>query len=849
MTSKWFHRLAALLGVGLFALAAGVLWREASHLRLHDIVAEIRRIPTGQVLLAAVLTAGSYLVMTGYDVLALRSIGRRLAFAKTALASLVGYAFSNNIGFAMIAGASVRYRIYSAWGLSTVEITQVVIFCTASLWLGFSAVSGAVLLLEPMVLPASFPSVLPPARVVGLILSAAAAGYLVLVAARRHPVRVGGWLLRLPPLRLAAGQLAIASIDWCLAASVLYALLPRLSRPGFWVFVGMFMLAQLGALISQVPGGLGVFESLIVVTAAGRVPADRLLGALVIYRGLYYLLPLMLATGALGAQELLRRRSWLKRATALAADTFPALLIPLLTLAVFVSGAVLLFSGALPALPERLHWIDRLPLPVVEVSHFAGSLAGLGLLLLARGLQRRLDAAYLLTLGLLVFGILASLLKGLDYEEAVILSLVLSVLLPFRRYFFRHASLFSERFSAGWIAAIAVVVATSIWLGLFAYRHLEYSNQLWWAFSLHGHAPRFLRATVGALGLALFFSGARLLRAAPPAETAKGTWPDAVPAIVARSPNASANLALTGDKRFLMSEPADAFIMYGVAGRTHASMGDPVGPEERWPELLWQFRQMADRYANRAVFYEVGHETLHHYLGMNMTLLKLGEEARVSLPDFSLEGGAKKDLRYVHRKLEKEGCRFEIVPPEGVPEILEDLAAVSDAWLAEKTTREKGFSLGFFNSAYLKRFPVGVVRLSGRITAFANIWQSGGNEEVTVDLMRYLPESPGGVMEFCFVEMMRWGRDRGYRWFNLGMAPLAGMASGDDAPLWDRIGMLAARFGEHFYNFEGLRHYKDKFDPVWRPKYLAAPGGLFLPHTLADIGALTSGGLRGILFK
>jgi phosphatidylglycerol lysyltransferase len=847
MFSKWIHRLAALFGVGLFAIAAWVLWREVSRLRIDTVLTQIHQIPGSRVLLAAGLTAGSYLMMTGYDVLALRYIGRRLAFAKTALASLVGYAFSNNIGFAMIAGASVRYRIYSAWGLSAVEITRVVLFCTASLWLGFSAICGVILITEPMLLPASFSAVLPSPRLLGLLLAAAAAGYLTFTAIRRNPIRIAGWDLPLPSLKLAAGQLAIASFDWLMAASVLYALLPRLSKPGFSVFVGMFMLAQLGALISQVPGGLGVFESLIVVIAAGRVPTDRLLGALVVYRGLYYFLPLMLATGALGAQELLRRRDWLTKATGLAAEVFPVLLIPLLTLAVFFSGAVLLFSGALPALPDRLQWLRSLPLPVLEISHFTGSLAGMGLLILARGLQRRLDAAYLFTVGLLGVGILASLLKGLDYEEALILSLVLMALLPFRHSFFRRASLFSERFSAGWVAAIAVVVITSIWLGLFAFHHVEYSDQLWWAFSFQGHAPRFMRATVGILGFAFLAAGAWLLRPATPPDPADGGLPAAVSDIVAHSQRTSASLALTGDKRFLISEPRDAFIMYGVAGQSHVAMGDPVGPEARWPELIWQFRQMADRYGNRAVFYEVGHETLHYYLDINMTLLKLGEEARVPLADFSLEGGARKDLRYVHRKMEKKGCRFSVVPAVELPDILDELRAVSDAWLAEKNTREKGFSLGFFDPAYLARFPAAVVRVSGRIAAFANLWQAADNEEVTVDLMRYRPGSPSGVMDFLFVETMLWSRGAGYRWFNLGMAPLSGMDSGDYAPLWHRIGSLAARFGEHFYNFEGLRRYKEKFDPVWRPLYLASPGGLSLPRILADIGALTSGGLKGLI--
>jgi phosphatidylglycerol lysyltransferase len=355
---------------------------------------------------------------------------------------------------------------------------------------------------------------------------------------------------------------------------------------------------------------------------------------------------------------------------------------------------------------------------------------------------------------------------------------------------------------------------------------------------------------VGAFALVLGFGLARLLRPAPYRNVKNADiLPEAVPTIVANSPAAAANLALLGDKQFLINTERQAFIMYGVSGATWVAMGDPVGPPVQWSELLWQFRQTADRYADRAVFYEVGHAHLHLYLDMGLSLLKLGEEARVPLTDFTLEGSGRKDLRYIHRKLAKQGCVFDIIAKENVTTQLDVLKSISDTWLKEKNTREKGFSLGFFESTYVGRFPTAVVRVQDRIVAFANIWDSADREELTVDLMRYLPDAPNSVMDYLFIELMLWGSAQGYRWFNLGMAPLSGMETHELAPLWHRIGNLVVRFGDHFYNFQGLRAYKDKFDPVWQPKYLAAPGGLSLPRSLADIGALISGGLKGILFK
>jgi phosphatidylglycerol lysyltransferase len=175
-----------------------------------------------------------------------------------------------------------------------------------------------------------------------------------------------------------------------------------------------------------------------------------------------------------------------------------------------------------------------------------------------------------------------------------------------------------------------------------------------------------------------------------------------------------------------------------------------------------------------------------------------------------------------------------------VPQILKELRDVSNAWLADKQMPEKGFSLGFFNEDYLKCFHCAVVRHEGEIIAFANVWEGAGREELSVDLMRYRPGSPAGVMEYLFVELMLWGEAEGFRWFNLGMAPLSGIEDRPTAPLWNRAAGMMFQHGEHFYGFQGLREYKEKFDPQWSPKYLACPGGWTLPRILADVTALIS---------
>ncbi len=547
----------------------------------------------------------------------------------------------------------------------------------------------------------------------------------------------------------------------------------------------------------------------------------------------------------------MERKEETKHFPALLGRWIPNLIPQILAFASFVGGAILLFSGAVASETGRLAWLkDAIPLPVIEISHFLGSVTGMLLLLLGRGLQRRLNAAYFLTAILLGGGILFSLLKGFDYEEAIFLSIMLLALLPFRNYFYRRASLTEESFTPAWTASIMIVIIATWGTGLFFYKHVEYSNDLWWRFAFFENAPRFLRAMVGIVGVSLFFALSMLLKPArikPKLPQIKEMGE--ARAIARESKRCSSFLALLGDKALLFSQTKRSFIMYGVYGRSWVVLGDPVGPREEWGELIWKFYELCDIYDGWPVFWEIPGESLHFYLDLGLTLLKIGEEGKVPLGDFSLEGSSRSELRQLSRYAEKEGCVFEIIPPESVPAFLPEFKKISDDWLTRKHTKEKSFSLASFKEDYLKEFSFAVVKKEGRVIAFGNLWFAGDREEFSLDLMRYSSEAPRNVMDYLFVQSMLWESKEGYRWFNLGMAPLAGLKNRQIAPLWNRIGSFIFRYGEHFYNFQGVRLFKDKFQPAWEPKYLASPGGLALPQIFADIAALSSGGLRGIFGK
>jgi phosphatidylglycerol lysyltransferase len=833
--NKVLHKIGPILVVAIFIGAAWFLYRELRHYRYQDIRRAITAIPSWRLYASMGLTIVNYVVLIGYDYLAVRAIRHPLPLGKISLASFTGFVTSYNFG-ALLGGTSVRYRLYSAWGLSAVEILQLVITMGITFWVGAFALASAVFIARPFPVPEELHLPFTTVHPLGFVLLAISLGYVALTALHKKTFHFRDRQFPLPGPGMTLLQLAVAAVDLCIAAGCLYVLVAHELGVGYWEFLGMYLLAAVAVIITHVPGGLGVFE-LVILKLAVPESAPAMIAALLVFRMIYYLLPLLAAVLLLAGHEITLQRAAAERVWVVIERWSEPIVGSLLAWATLIAGMIMLISGATPILRTRRETLgDAVPLSLIEVSHFVGSVAGALLLLLSRGLQRRLDSAWWMAIGVLVIGAVTAVLKGLDYEVAVILATITVSLFICRHRFYRKGSLLHEPFTPGWIAAVLLAMIASICVGLFVFKHVDYSTDVWWQFALRGDAPRFLRASVGAAVILLLFAVWRLLTPPRriPVERLAGNV-ELAAKVVRQSPRTDAHLALLGDKSFLFNEEGTAFVMYAKQGRSWIAMGDPVGPASEQAELVWGFRELVDQYDGWPVFYQVEERCLPVYLDQGLTLLKLGEEARVPLPDFSLEGAERKPLRQAYHHGEREQLEFAVINQQQVRELLPELRRISDAWLVEKKTQEKGFSLGFFDELYLSRLSAAIVRRAGGIVAFANLWQGADREELSVDLMRYMPGAPAGVMEFLFIELMLWGRQQGYAWFNLGMAPLSGVDDRPLAPLWNRAVHLAYQFGDRFYSFEGLRKYKEKYHPVWRPKYLASPGGIALPNILRDL--------------
>lgn len=289
------HRFVRpLIGIGIFALAAWALYASLRDNSLRDIGAAMRALPPLSLAQSVLLTVLSYLILTLYDQLGFRAIAHRLPWRRIALASFIGNVFGNSGANATLTGAAVRYWIYTSFGVPAFDVARVVVFCNVGFWLGYFTLGAAIFWYDPLPAPALLATVLPGTRPLGVLLTAVLAGYLVLVALRR-PLRFRRWHFALPTPGMTGAQIAVAVCDLLVMASTLWVLLPATPELSFLHFVQVFLLALVAGGVSQVPGGLGVFEGVFLLLLPGAGASSHAAAALLAFRAIYYLAPLGVA--------------------------------------------------------------------------------------------------------------------------------------------------------------------------------------------------------------------------------------------------------------------------------------------------------------------------------------------------------------------------------------------------------------------------------------------------------------------------------------------------------------------------------------------------------------------------
>jgi phosphatidylglycerol lysyltransferase len=525
-------------------------------------------------------------------------------------------------------------------------------------------------------------------------------------------------------------------------------------------------------------------------------------------------------------------------------------IVALVAAVTLASGAVNLYSLMGRAPSHKVAIVLRLlPLEFVHLSRFATLLVGFALVIasvnLWKGKKRAWQAVVLLTLVSLVF----HLMKGLDYEEATVSLTLLILLVATRKSFTVRSSIPDLRWS---LARLGLALAAALAYGSAGFWFLDpgdfginfhigaaiHQTVLFLTFQGDPaivphtrHARWFLQSlsvmTCATVGYSLFelFRPVIYRYATLPHERALAE------AIVRKHGRAALDyFKCWHDKSYFFSETGRSFLAYKVGGRHAMALGDPVGPEEEIEEIVRGFEEECKENDWRVAFYQTLPYFLPVYRKLGFRKLKIGDDAIVDLTEFSLEGKRSKKLRTTLNQMEKQGVRLVKHEPPVAEETIAEARAVSDSWLGIPGRRERTFTLGLFEERYVQRTPLyAAVDAAGRMLAFVNEIPSPKAGEATLDLMRHRQDAPPGVMDYVFTKVLLDRKERGFRQFNFGMAPMSGFQEREESTIEERAVHNFMQRLNFLFNYQGLRYYKAKFATRWEPRYLVYRNVLTLP--------------------
>jgi uncharacterized membrane protein YbhN (UPF0104 family) len=628
------RHLPALIGVALFCGAIYVVQKEFRNLRLADIEAALAAIPRRALAIGFLWTVLSYGILTFYDRLGTIYAGHKVSYGKVAFASFCAYALSHNLGFAAVSGAAVRYRLYAHWGLTPLQIAKTVAFCSLTFGLGGMVLGGFVLFIEPTTVPFFGERVPAPVMyAIGAALWGIVAGYVTL-SRLLGSFTLFGYAVELPGWRMAIMQVLLASVDVAVTASIFYSLLPPTEGLTWLRFLGVYLASYTAGLAANLPGGLGVFDTAMLLGLSPWLDAPRIVGAIVVFRLYYYIIPLFLAGSLFAGNEILlrggsvlRRAGSLRGVQAIGRWSEPDFPVAAAIGAVAMCGAMLLSLGVLAPVPD-FSWIDPdFSEVAAQAGQFVPSLIGAGLLVLAIGLSQRVNLAWSATIALLLVG--AVFVAAQAHTErlwiAFVLVLAAALLAPFRAGFYRHARLLSGKLQASTAVPLFALILCILALAS-SERHVRFQpDNSWWEIVLSPDVPNSLRLTVA---LTVLLALLAIWRLVLPGRVAWLPWGPEARARFARL----GALPPFGADGVVFGEAERAGIPFRRCGPVLLALGDPVGAQSDRVSAIWRLRDLALQEGLNPAIWRAGPRLLKVYADLGLTALPLGGDG-LPLPE------------------------------------------------------------------------------------------------------------------------------------------------------------------------------------------------------------------------
>ena len=624
-------------------------------------------------------------------------------------------------------------------------------------------------------------------------------------------------------------SLVLASVlDWACVISffLLVGYILGYNLP-IYDMIPLFMIAITIGIMSMIPGSMGSFDLIMVSGLVGLgIDKTQALSWLLVFRLFYYILPFCLGV-VLFLKNMGRRLN--EKYLGIPQKVIEALSTIVLVWGLRLFGFFLIVSAIVPQELGHIPFLKELsPSTGQFVFQLPSIVLGVLFFLLARIVKRRLKFTLALTTGLGLVSLVYLNIGSFSLISSIFLIKLLSLIWWKKDTFVRRHYIYAWEDCCKDIIYIGgTLFLTLLLLGHLNPHHVFQLNHL---SHVTTHWLYLLSVSLVLVSLyVLLLRKSNQFKGEIGESFDKQRYQDFITTIP--NINLDAALAFLGDKYlyWYQEDGQDKVVFqFAIENNKCVVMSDPLAQSGYLEKGLSQFLADAEAANVAVIFYEVNQETtllLHEY---GYGFMKFGETAQVALEKFTIEGKHGKKFRTVVNKLENKGYQFEVLQPPFDEELLSVLKGISDSWLDGR--QEKGFSLGYFDEKYIQLAPIALVRdEENKVQAFVTFLASNGPEEASIDLMRYhLRTAPNGIMDYLFVKLLLHFKEEGVIFFDLGMAPLSNVGTEKHSFLQEKVAYLIYAFTNRFYSFSGLRQYKQKFSPVWMPRYIAYPRNTWL---------------------
>ncbi|ONI38471.1 hypothetical protein AN396_10575 [Candidatus Epulonipiscium fishelsonii] len=584
----------------------------------------------------------------------------------------------------------------------------------------------------------------------------------------------------------------------------------------------LFTVASLLGRFSRVPGDIGVFAIIFILFSKAKV--ENLLVALIVYRFVYSIIPLLitlvfLSSKASRLKSFKLSREQKKLIHLIAIQSMAAL--------TFSVGILLIISGTFNNVLYEVSESLESSVYMVKLTSLG---LGLLLLVLSDGILHRVKTSYYTTLVFLSLALILSMFHLKLIGQSIFLIIVIAILIPAKSSFFRENGAISIKYIFGnfvFLLLVTLIYFVSYINALDNKGFKDIIDDL--------QLRHFIYYLVILVVASVFANLTRRKHLEFTQPTEKSL--DKVSEFLKKyDGNSMTHLIFLKDKMLFFAQSETVLIAYRPFKDKLLALGDPIGDEANFKEAINDFRLFADKFDMSPVFYEVNEKFLPIYHDNGFNFLKVGEEAILELDKFTLAGKKAAPLRTIKNKMNRNELEFELVMPPFNQDFVSTLKDISDKWLDGKN--EKGYSLGFFDENYISLAPIATIKVENQIIAFATIMPVYHKEKLAIDLMRLIPHPPNGTMDALFIGIIEWAIENNYKYFILGKAPLSNVGTNRFSTSKEKLVRHFYKYGNKIYSFIGLRRFKEKFYPDWEGVYLAYPKSINLSATILQLAKI-----------